>query len=204
MQLFSRKNAEHILQTWLGKPVHCQDVTPLRGGMVNSVVRVCFDTEPYNAVLKISSQVQSDPFAREYRQLTYLREHSRLPVPTPYYLGILADDELHFSVLALELLDGVNYGEARLNHVDRFHIEQELAEALLELHSHTRATFGDIDAPGSSFWVEEFHPCVFQRFRNLEGRIDVVLYRMIEKILDRFDIIFESQSAPIPPKRDAR
>jgi hypothetical protein len=39
----SPAQADALLAEWLGSGVHCQAITPLEGGMVNTVLRLDFD-----------------------------------------------------------------------------------------------------------------------------------------------------------------
>ena len=46
----SESDAERILEAWLGRPAACSGATPLKGGMVNTVLRLDFDLPPHHSV----------------------------------------------------------------------------------------------------------------------------------------------------------
>lgn len=194
---FTPSHAERLLSGWLGQPVHVEAMRPLSGGMVNQVLYVEFDRDPGRAVLK----AQPDPahalrryFPREYADLRHLRARD-FPVPEPYFLHE-ADDAVSFDVLAMAFWDAVNLGRVRLTQREMDRIEQEMAEALLALHTHRRDTYGAVDAPGNPSWADEFARRVRPRYENIRGKIDARTSRRIAAILDHFDAIFADPGPP--------
>jgi fructosamine-3-kinase len=67
---------------------------------------------------------------------------------------------------------------------------------LLDLHTHTRETYGPIFDEGRADWAAEFEPRVRDRYENIEGKIDTRTYARIDDILRAFPVIFADQGAP--------
>lgn len=154
--ILSPKDVRTILKEWLGKDVECTDIKPLHGGMCSTVLEVKFDSLPYVAVVKLS--VEPDPhFEIEAASLDYLRQHSQMRVPE-VYLQKNAGDLLKYHVLVMERLPGVNLGQAELTPKERQNIDCQLADILIELHSHKRNTYGLSDSYEDSYesWIDEF------------------------------------------------
>ena len=120
--------------------------------------RLEFGVPPSCAVVKLQAGEDDDPLPREGGRLAYLRQHTTVGSPRVY----LQDDSgevVPYSFLLLECLPGVNLGAARLSPEHRIAVEQELASALIELHSHKADTFHGIgDGPGLADWGDAFLP----------------------------------------------
>jgi fructosamine-3-kinase len=157
----SSTQAEAVLARWLGDAgdgVHCTGVERMHGGMINSVLRLDFDRPPHSAVIKLSGRGKS--FAGEARALRYLHAHTRFPCPQ-VYLEDAGANVIPYAFLLLERLPGKSLAEVRLSPEDQRRVERELARTLVELHGHTRETFGAIDAdPGEADWRDVFLPRV--------------------------------------------
>jgi len=148
------KQAEAVLEAWLGGSVACMGMDRLEGGMLNTVLRLRFDRDPGTAVIKLSRE--GGDFVREARALRHMRERA-FPCPTVYDLGGAASLLPH-SYLLLETLPGVHMGQASLEESDAAVVEQELAEAMVALHAHTRDTYGALGAAGEQSWLEAYMP----------------------------------------------
>ena len=155
--------ATTILQAWLNHPVVCTEITPLKGGMINTVLRLTFDQPPYKAVIKLNTPGISGPYAldKEAAILRYLRENTHFPCPQVY-----AEDStgshLPFAYLLLEYLPGDNLWQMMeaglMKPSDLADLDHQLAKILVELHSHTRVAFGKLDEPGVPRWADLFVP----------------------------------------------
>jgi fructosamine-3-kinase len=146
--------ANRILSTWLGTGVRCSRIEPLDGGMINTVLRLAFDRDPYLAVIKLN--VPGMSFADEAHGLRHL--HARgFPCPDVYVENGEAD-LVPYSYLLLESLPGVHMGQATLTKGDRDRVERELADVLVDLHGNARPMFGRIGEPGVSRWTQAFMP----------------------------------------------
>ena len=150
--------ATSVLTQWLGHQVTCESMVPLKGGICSPVFRLELNRPPHSAVIKLQDVGEDDPLPRERRRLDYLHEHTKLPCPHVY----LQDDSraiVPYSFLLMECLPGVNLGAAQLRPDQRATVERELAEALLELHSHRQNAFGDIEGRATvSKWTDLFLP----------------------------------------------
>ena len=153
--------AELLLAAWLGQPVRCTRITPLHGGMINTVLRLEFDRAPYQAVIKLNTHGAGlAEEARALETLDALNQASpapRFPSPRVYRLESAAQT-LPYAFLLMENLPGLSMEQARLNEAERLDLDRQLAEALLGLHTHTRPTYGGIDDPGTTSWPAAFLP----------------------------------------------
>lgn len=153
------EQAEAVLEIWLQAPVRCTQVRPLLGGMINSVLELTFDQPPFQAVIKLNEPDIEGPsaLAGEADRLCYLRAHTRFPCPQ-VYLEDASGQNFPFAFLLLERLPGDSLGHAPVRSADREALDRQLAEILLDLHRHTRSTFGPLDGPGGTHWAELFVP----------------------------------------------
>ena len=176
--------AGRILSRWRGKPTSCTRIEPLRGGMVYSVARLDFDEPPFRAVVKLSGDVQDAGLAREHRTIQYLRDGLGVHCLETY----LHDDSratVPYDFVLLEHVPGINLQDAPVPVQDRAVIERELAVALLELHRHTRETFGGIDDPvGHARWTDYFIPKIVELAVELRPEIDERLRERPEMVHD--------------------
>jgi fructosamine-3-kinase len=157
------EQADTILQAWLNRPVTCEAIAPLKGGMINTVLRLAFDEPPYQAVIKLNMPGADGPYAldKEAALLRYLHQETRFPCPQVY-----AEDStgrhMPYAYLLLECLPGDNLWQAteqgRVSPSDLADLDRQLAGLLLELHSHTRDTFGKPDEVGVPRWADLFVP----------------------------------------------
>ena len=154
-RLLTVAEAESILAAWTARPTRCSAITPLTGGMVNSVFRLEFDREPWRAVVKIHGS-GNDTFAAEARGLEYLRAETECPVP-----GVYAHDSttqlVPHAFLLLEDVSGTCLEGAELTTSERAAVEVQLASILGELHDHQGTGWGTVwaAAPGPG-WAEVF------------------------------------------------
>ncbi len=195
--------AEPVLAAWLGRSVRCLGVERLRGGMINSVLRLAFDRDPYTAVIKLNAA--GEGFGEEARQLRYLRAHS-FPCPNVYLEGDagaisqapISEVPLPYAFLLLETLPGVTLGDALLDPRDRVRVERELAEVLADLHVHTRDTFGPIDAAGSERWVDVFLPRLHavRQEPDVERRLPAWVLKEVDHAIDLAPSLLADQGEP--------
>jgi fructosamine-3-kinase len=175
--------AEPLLDAWLGAGVRCTGVERLHGGMINSVLRLSFDRDPYSAVIKLNAGGQA--FGDEARDLRYM--HARgFPCPRVYLEGTGPEAGFPYSFLLLETLPGVTFDDARMGRKDRACVERELAEVLADLHAHTRTTFGLVGTPGSDRWVDLFMPGLLEVRQQPE-----VAHRLSPEVLGDVDRAIE-------------
>ena len=168
--------AERLLEAWLATPVACSAIRRLEGGLINSVLQVEFDRPPHRAVIKLH-RTDSDDFAAEARSLEHLRTESACPVPA-VYLHDSSGELIPHAFLLLEHIPGVCLKGLELDSDERADIDTQLADVLLELHSHTGRSWGGVSTPSSAAsWGDLFaarlaearrHPAVAERMSPRE------------------------------------
>ena len=179
--------AATVLSRWLGEPVTCDQVEPLQGGMINSALRLRFDRAPGTAVVKLNADRDNEGLRSEQRRLDYLNANTQLPVPRAYRYAA-ADAEVPYTCLLLETIPGVNLTQATLAPSDRSRVEGQLADILIELHGHTRQTFGRIHEPGRASWSDVFVPDLVANRKHVEEKLPV-------SVLDQIDTAIEAAPA---------
>lgn len=129
-----------IVQEWAGSSAELSEVKPLVGGCINTTLAVITQSND-RAVLKISPHRVNRDLLREANQLKLMRELG-LPVPQVYLMNLGSLDNPH-TYLLMEHVDGVDLGEAKkLCTMEEFdHLQNELAEVVLKMHSHTAAEY---------------------------------------------------------------
>ena len=194
--------AECVLAAWLGRRARCTGVERLRGGMINSVLRLSFDREPHTAVIKLNAGGQG--FGDEAQNLQYLHERG-FPCPEVYLVGDPLDPDgldlevqLPYTFLLLETLPGVTLDDARMDRVNRDRVERELAEVLADLHAYTRPTFGPIDVPGSERWVDSFMPRLHEVRQEPEvtQRLTAEVLRVVDQAIEMAPGLLADQGEP--------
>jgi fructosamine-3-kinase len=197
----TRAQATALLENWLGKGVTCESTEPMEGGFCSEVYRLRFDWPPHRAVVKLRPD-SDGAFGRERLFLDYLRRNTRFPCPEVY----AQDDSrtvIPFAFLLLECMPGMNLDAARLAPGERETVERELAEAVLELHSHTRDTFGGVDEePGIRDWSDVFLPDLAENRRDMEGLLPASLLSDLDRILELAREAFRDQGVPTLVHRD--
>jgi fructosamine-3-kinase len=185
-----------LLRAWLERETACHTITRLTGGVASSAFRLEFDRPPHVAVVKLHLRGGGDPLPRERGWLEYLRRHTRVPCPEVY----LQDDSgttVTHSFLLLECLPGVNLLEAGLAPEQRVMVEEELAEALLDLHSHTRDTFGGLeDGRGVSDWREIFLPSLLWARNQVASKLPAEVLRALDRALPFAEEALRDQGRP--------
>ena len=188
--------ATRLLEHWLGGRVACKSIVPLEGGICSSVFRLQFDRPPYWAVVKLRRDPSDDPLPRERVCLDYLRRHTSVPCPE-VYLQDSSCRVIPYPFLLLERLPGVNFESAQLQPAERITIERELAEALLDLHSHTRDTFGDFgEGPGESEWVNVFMPRLEDIRRDMDDFLPAEILAEVDRSLPFAEAALREQGTP--------
>jgi fructosamine-3-kinase len=178
---FDADQAQRLLEGWLGRRVRCLGIQRLKGGLVNTVIRLDLDQPPYRAVVKLHDGA-GDGFVAEARALEYLRSKTACPVPR-VYLEDVTRRRIPYSFLLLEHLPGECLDGLEIEPSDRADLQRQLAQVLVELHAHKGETWGGVDEPdGPATWAELFvsrlaevraHPA-------LEERLDTQALRAVD------------------------
>jgi len=193
--LLTQAQALALLRNWLGTDVVCQGFEPLEGGICSAVYRLHFECPPFSAVVKLQSDREDDPLPRERKRLEYLHLKTKMPCPRIY----LQDDSrktIPYSFLLLECLPGTNLESTRIAESQRATIEQELAEALLDLHSHKAETFGDIGQAGARRWTDIFLPDLEENRRDIVGLLPDDILEKMDQALPLAETALRDQGDP--------
>jgi fructosamine-3-kinase len=188
------EQADAVLFAWLGSSVHCSGMDRLEGGMLNSVLRLRFDRDPYTAVIKLNSE--GEGFAKEALALRHLRERGFLCPDV--YLESDGAGPIPYMFLLLETIPGVTMLQAELDGTDRRRVEQELAAVFADLHVHTRETFGPIGSPGVGSWRDIFMP-ILREVRaapEVEERLTADVLSTVDQAIEAAEDIMAAQGAP--------
>ncbi len=193
--VISIEQAEILLRRYFVSSVTCSSVTRLEGAALSSVLRLKFDREPYTAVIKMDSGDDTG-FTGEKNRLDHLRDIGGMRCPRVFAVGS-ADDEMPYSFLLMEDLSGVSLKTAQLHPDDRSSIEHQLAEILLQLHSHKRTTFGQIDEdPGPIRWTDIVIPRLIEMRNEMEGTVPSSVLSDIDIAVNAAPDAFSSQGEP--------
>lgn len=193
--MITHSQADHLLAEWLGTKVRCTDVRRLTGGMINSVVRLEFDVPPHCVVVKLSSNPSAN-FAAEKTRLDTLRELSCMRVPQVYAIGT-PDETVPCHRLLLECLAGRPLTDVRLDRTGRRQIDEHLADILIELHSHHRDTFGDVEGRNpQANWVDIFLPRFLDMREEMPDRVPPAVLANIDQALVSAPAVFMDQGPP--------
>lgn len=163
-----QSDAERILRDWLRKPVRCAGIERLHGGACSAVFALSFDIPPKEAVVKLADH----SFLYEIAGLNYLRRHTQLRVPEPYWHRP-GGEVLPAGVLVIERLPGVSLEQARASQQEPIYLDEQLADILLELHSHQRETYGSVgeDDEENVRWLDGFGPLIEDWFEEGKSRL---------------------------------
>lgn len=182
---FDADQAERLLEGWLGRRVTCLGMQRLKGGLVNTVIRLDLDQPPYRAVVKLHDG-SGDGFAAEARALEYLRSETACPVPR-VYLEDVARQLVPYSFLLLEHLPGECLDGLEMEPSDRADLQRQLAEVLVELHAHKGERWGGVgELEGPVTWAELFVSRLAEvRARPaLEERLDPRTLRSVDAAIE--------------------
>ncbi len=184
-----------MLSAWLGKRVKCNRIQPLKGGMINSVLRLSFDAPPSSAVVKLN--LQEADFAEEAKALTFLQTMTGFPCPD-VYLEDHSARVLPYAYLLLEDLPGVSLTEAGLTRPEMARLDRELAKILGDLHSHTRETYGEVYGEGSESWVDVFIPRfeAVRRQPEIGERLSPKVLRDVDRAIEAAQVILQDEDIP--------
>lgn len=194
---FGIDQAERLLEGWLGRRVTCLGMHRLKGGLVNTVIRLDLDQPPYRAVVKLHDGAE-DGFAAEARALAYLRAETACPVPQ-VYLQDATRRLVPYSFLLLEHLPGECLDGLELEPSERADLQRQLAYVLVELHAHTRDRWGGVDElDGPTTWAALFvsrlagiraHPA-------LEERLDGPTLRSVDAAIEAATSLLADAGTP--------
>jgi fructosamine-3-kinase len=167
----SLDDASEFFSKGLGRPCRVHNLARLSGGMVNSVFMADLDCEPYRAVLKVNPEAVNPKFDCEAGQLNNFHTETQFPVPRALFC--FSDGKaFDHSAIALSVIDGVRLGAARLGRTEGELLDVEIAQALIDLHSHTLSGYGEVDQAEKATWAEVFEPRFRAEIAMCEGKAE--------------------------------
>ena len=184
-----------MLQGWLGAAARLAHTERLKGGACSAVYGLRFDRPPYDAVAKIYPN-KDESFARERMVTQYVADYTSFLGPRVYHEDS-SRANLPFAFILLSRLEGVNLAEAKLSPIDRVRVDHQLAEALLELHSHRRELFSDVlEAGGKTRWRDVMLPRLGDLRKDMQTRLPRDLLERLDRALALAPASFANQGPP--------
>lgn len=196
----SWKALGRIVCQWAGDPTELTEVIPLAGGSINNTL-LLVTGDHRKAVLKITPHRVDRELANEAYQLHLLREFE-LPVPKIYlaHTGSLEDPNTY---LLIEYVEGITLAAAkkRVAESEYDQLQQQLAQLVLQLHAHTRETYGKIDVSGNhqmTDWAGFYRSLHDHAVHVVEqvSEIPIKMRRKIEKLHERLDQFLHHDDQP--------
>ena len=141
-------------------------------------------------VLAVKRSAYEDLAREEYEGLTFLRAHSPLPSPEPYFL-CPAEQEKPEWLIGMEWIDGISAENPLL----RFHGREKrenyvrsILSALKRLQSVTNMRFGEIGGPLYDSWDAYYQPFALQQleFARQSRREE----RLAPEVLEAMEMAF--------------
>jgi fructosamine-3-kinase len=184
-----KQAATEIVRRLVDPSLTVTAVTPLTGGMVNTVLEWSTDGDPPVIVAKVSTGPKPADFTGEHRALGYHRKHGTLAVPAPLAVAAPGDLEaLDGSCLLLEKVPGRNMGEARISRAGLVHLQRDMAEKIAHLHDHRRDQYGPATGEGTfQRWVDHFGPKIRYNFEKMSEKFSPSQRQAVEDMLDHLD-----------------
>lgn len=190
-----------IVRSWLGSSVHVLNSRPLAGGWINDVLEIEIDQSPFLAVAKLPKRndastdvapVTDEPlphfsFSEEAAALTFLRSQTNLRVPEVYFVPDAPPAE---SFLVLERLPGKTLEFVEASAGDRRSVEEQIADALIDLHAHTSEYFGFFGQKPAPRWIDVFEPL-------LRTNIDKALRHVTPRTRDLMPALLDAMPSTI-------
>jgi len=158
------ENLSALATAALGVRVRCDGYSVLTGGLWNRVIAVSTEGGEKHLVFKLTPKIEDTALRREYQVLQHFRAHTAMRVPAPYLLDV-SGNRLPGSLLIMEKIPGTVLSEAyeHLSIKERACISEQIAEHLVDLHTHRQAGFGGVEvepeqraATWLDFWLPRY------------------------------------------------
>lgn len=168
-------------------------VRPMHGGSIHRVLELFTDATPTSLVLKLGTSADAPTLRREHEALTLLRSVTRLSVPEP--IALFHDDST--AGLFMHRLHGRNLGDAQLSPRGTALLQSQLADALIELHSHTAERFGGVGASQQyQTWPEVFAPMMRRELDAVREMLSSRARTVADRVVDRLDRLLPVRPTP--------
>jgi len=189
-----------IVQQWAGNSAELVEVTPLRGGSINTTLLLQLK-DGTKAVIKVSVHRANLEYEREAHQLNLLRD---LGLPTPRVIDWQVGSLDHpNSYLLLEYVEGVNLNHAKQQcspgQADQ--LQTTLAEALAKLHANTSDRYARVTPNGSpqfdewpTFYRHIYDPVVKEV--EHDPQLHLRQRKLIHRIHERLDTLLAHADCP--------
>jgi fructosamine-3-kinase len=172
------------------------EVKPLHGGMVNNVEKWITNGNPSSIVAKVSPEQNDNKLESEFRSMCWFRENTSFPIPEPYAC-LTVNEEQTGTYLLMEFINANNLGSARLTFNGMQRVQLQLADILIELHSHSRDTYGvPFKSSQKKRWLDIFGPQVEQNFIKSKSHLSQNSCIIIQKMLNNLEELMPEFSSP--------
>jgi fructosamine-3-kinase len=176
-------NLSEVASQALGTRVKASGYRVLTGGCWNRVIAVPTDT--CTLVFKISPRTGDTSLTREYSVLEVFARDTSLPVATPHLVD-LDGSVIPGSVIVESLIPGevMHHVFDGLDQGSQERISGEIADYLIELHTHKAQGFGGVECDESDryeVWADFWIPRFVQVVDEVEAG-DFVSEKMLEEI----------------------
>jgi fructosamine-3-kinase len=180
------ETATAIVRNNLSADLFVVGAESLHGGMVNRVERWTTDGESAAIVAKLSEQPDKQDFYTEYKSLAWYRQNTSFPVPEPY--ACISGDKFNGTCLLMECAKGKNLSQARVSGRGIEHFQKQLAQILIDLHTHRRDTYGScLEPAGPKRWLDIFGPQIESNFNKSKAQLGRSCCETVEKLLSNLD-----------------
>ena len=182
-----KKIATAIVRDSISSALTVTAIKPLHGGMINRVEELQTDGEPSSIVAKVSPQKDRRDFLDEFESLCWYRARTSFPVPEPYAC-ISGSKHFEGSCLLMQKAKGSNLSQAHLTTKGMRVFQEQLADVLVDLHSHTRQSYGSaLQQEGRERWLDIFAPQIESNFSKMKEHFDPSRRDVVCKMLERLE-----------------
>lgn len=171
----------------------------LGGGSFGTAFGLTLEGEPKNIVVKLCKA--EDMHLQEAFDLKMLKSFSPVPVPEVFFTHSRTED-IPFDALCMEFIDGrdgftcpsLPFKSRR----KKTAFAENVADALLEIHSHTNEKFGLARNPEFGEWLDYYRPFAEKvlndaRLLNKNGKFEGKILALLQKAYAHFDYIFSER-----------
>jgi len=193
----SRDEIEAILDDWVGPGTRCHGVRPLTGGLLCTVLEVSFDG-PRPVVLKLSGQPDHSSLGHQARVARYIRRHTRFPLPELFRCD-LSRTLVPYSYAIMERVPGRHLGEAApgLDGPQRRRLQEDMAEAVAELHSHREEHYGVVAADETwGCWIERTALSLEESYDDVKATLSPKGLERLRGVIDAMPRLLEDPGPP--------
>jgi fructosamine-3-kinase len=181
------ETATQIVRKNMDSSLSIVSIEPLHGGMVNKVEKWLTNGSPSAIVAKVSDKQKDNKLESEFKSMRWFQKNTSFPIPEPYaFLNL--DQEQPGTYLLMEFISANNLSRATLTFNGMQQAQSQLADILIELHSHTRDTYGlQFESSGPKRWLDIFEHEIEQNFIKSKSHIEPQSRQIIKRMLENID-----------------